>query len=102
MDESYYTPRFEDQSAHILPPLAPYHAGPAGFKYNPGTALSEQWKEHFFVMSFRGSRANSPLYAFTLEEDGARSEERRVWQERERQRATEVRREKGRSQRWVR
>ncbi len=71
MDESYYTPRFEDQSAHILPPLAPYHAGPAGFKYNPGTALSEQWKEHFFVMSFRGSRANSPLYAFTLEEDGA-------------------------------
>lgn len=71
MDEEYYTPRFEDQSAHILPPLAPYHAGPAGFKYNPGTALSEQWKDHFFVMSFRGSRANSPLYAFTLEEEGA-------------------------------
>lgn len=71
MDEEYYTPRFEDQSAHILPPLAPYHAGPAGFKYNPGTALSEQWRDHFFVMSFRGSRANSPLYAFTLEEDGA-------------------------------
>lgn len=71
MDEEYYKPRFDEQSAHILPPLAPYHAGPAGLKYNPGTALDEKWKEHFFVMSFRGSRANSPLYAFTLEEDGA-------------------------------
>jgi quinoprotein glucose dehydrogenase len=71
MDENYYTPRFEDQSAHILPPLSRYHAGPAGFAYNPGTALSEEWEDHFFVMSFRGSSANSPIYAFTLEESGA-------------------------------
>ena len=71
MDEDLYTPRFEDQSAHILPPLSRYHAGPAGFAYNPGTALSEEWEDHFFVMSFRGSTANSPIYAFTLEESGA-------------------------------
>ncbi|MDZ7717681.1 MAG: HEAT repeat domain-containing protein [Balneolaceae bacterium] len=71
MDEEYFQPRFENQSAHILPPIAPYHAGPAGFAYNPGTALSEEWKEHFFVMSFRGSIANSPIYGFTLEESGA-------------------------------
>lgn len=71
MDEGYYQPRFENQSAYILPPLAAYHAGPAGFAYNPGTALSEEWKEHFFVMSFRGSVANSPIYGFTLEKSGA-------------------------------
>lgn len=71
MDEDYFRPRFEGQSAHILPPLARYHAGPAGFAYNPGTALSEEWFDHFFVMSFRGSAPNSPIYAFTLEEDGA-------------------------------
>lgn len=71
MDEEYFKPRFEDQAAHILPPIANYHAGPAGFAYNPGTALSDEWKEHFFVMSFRGSISNSPIYGFTLEEKGA-------------------------------
>lgn len=71
MDEEYFQPRFENQSAHILPPIAGYHAGPAGFAYNPGTALSDEWKEHFFVMSFRGSITNSPIYGFTLEESGA-------------------------------
>lgn len=71
MDEEYFQPRFEDQSAHILPPIAGYHAGPAGFAYNPGTALSEEWKDYFFVMSFRGSTSNSPIYGFTLEEKGA-------------------------------
>ena len=71
MDERFYSPRFEGQAAYILPPLDRYHAGPTGFRYNPGTALSEEWKDHFFIVSFRGSEANSPLYAFTLEEDGA-------------------------------
>ena len=71
MDEEYFTPRFGDQAAHILPPIAPYHAGPAGMAYNPGTALSEEWNDHFFVMSFRGSPANSTINAFTLEESGA-------------------------------
>ncbi|MCG2587267.1 HEAT repeat domain-containing protein [Rhodohalobacter sulfatireducens] len=71
MDEEYFQPRFENQSAHILPPISGYHAGPAGFAYNPGTALSQEWQEHFFVMSFRGSVPNSPIYAFTLEQDGA-------------------------------
>jgi len=71
MDEEYYKPRFEEQSAHILPPLANYVAGPAGMVYNPGTALNDRWKEHFFVMSFRGSVTNSPLYAFTLKPSGA-------------------------------
>ncbi|MEX2601612.1 MAG: HEAT repeat domain-containing protein [Balneolaceae bacterium] len=71
MDEEYYVPRYEGQAAHILPPLANYHAGPTGMTYNPGTALSEEWNDHFFIISFRGNASNSPLYAFTLEESGA-------------------------------
>lgn len=71
MDEDYFKPRFEDQAAHILPPIAPYHAGPTGMTYNPGTALSERWNNHFFVVEFVGSAARSGINAFTLEPKGA-------------------------------
>lgn len=71
MDESYFKPRFEDQAAHILPPVAPYHAGPTGMVYNPGTALNEKWQDHFFVVEFVGSAARSGINAFTLEPKGA-------------------------------
>ena len=57
MDEEMFKPRFEGQAAHIMPPIAPYHAGPSGMVYNPGTALSEEWRNHFFVSSFPGAAA---------------------------------------------
>lgn len=71
MDESYYKPRFEGQSALILPPIAPYHAGPAGMVYHPGTALNDDWKDHFFIVEFVGSAPRSGINAFTLEPQGA-------------------------------
>lgn len=71
MDEEYFRPRFEDQAAHLLPPLARYHDGPAGMAYNPGTALDERWKDYFFVAGFVGSPSNSGIHAFTLKEKGA-------------------------------
>src|SRR5690554_5768196 len=71
MDERYYTPHFDDQAAHLLPPIAPHHSGPTGMVYNPGTALSEEWDEHFFVVTFVGSAARSGINAFTLEPKGA-------------------------------
>lgn len=71
MDEDYYKPRFDDQAAHLLPPIAPHHSGPAGMIYNPGTALSQEWDEHFFVVTFVGSAARSGINAFTLEPKGA-------------------------------
>ena len=71
MDEEMFRPRHYEQTAHILPPIAPWHAGPSGMAYNPGTALSERWRRHFFVSSFPGSAANARIYGFTLEEDGA-------------------------------
>lgn len=71
MDEDYYKPRFEGQAAHVLPPIAPYHAGPAGMTYNPGTALSEKWLDHFFVVEFVGSPSTAGVNAFTLKPEGA-------------------------------
>lgn len=71
MDEDYYKPRFKDQAAHILPPVAPYHAGPTGMTYNPGTAFNDQWKDHFFVVEFVGTAARAGINAFTLKPKGA-------------------------------
>ena len=54
-----------------LPPIANWHAGPSGMAYNPGTALSDAWKKHFFVTSFVGSASTARVYAFKLDEKGA-------------------------------
>ncbi|MFH5886109.1 HEAT repeat domain-containing protein [Halalkalibaculum sp. DA3122] len=71
MDEEYFKPRWDGQAAHLLPPVAAYHSGPAGMAYNPGTALSEQWDDHFFISEFTGSPARSAIHGFTLEPSGA-------------------------------
>ncbi|MEX2601241.1 MAG: HEAT repeat domain-containing protein [Balneolaceae bacterium] len=71
MEESYFRPRFDGQAAHLLPPLSRFHNGPTGMAYNPGTALSEEWKDHFFIAEFVGSASGSGIHAFTLRESGA-------------------------------
>jgi quinoprotein glucose dehydrogenase len=71
MDEGLFKPRHAGQSAAIVPPIANWHAGPSGMVYNPGTALSDEWKRHFFVTSFQGSPSGARIYGFTLKEDGA-------------------------------
>jgi len=71
MDEEYYKPQFKGQAAHVLPPVAPYHSGPAGMTYNPGTAFNDQWKDHFFVVEFVGSATRAGVNAFTLKPKGA-------------------------------
>ena len=71
MNESMFKPRFAGQAAHIIPPVAAYHSGPSGMVYNPGTALSDEWKNYFFVSSFPGAAAGARIYGFKLKEDGA-------------------------------
>ena len=71
MDESMFKPRFAGQAAHIVPPVAAYHSGPSGMVYNPGTALTDEWKNYFFVSSFPGAAAGARIYGFKLKEDGA-------------------------------
>ena len=71
MNENMFKPRFAGQAAHIVPPVAAYHSGPSGMVYNPGTALSDEWKNYFFVSSFPGAAAGARIYGFKLKEDGA-------------------------------
>ena len=67
MAERIAFPDGEDRPASILPPLALYHDGPSGFAYNPGTALNDFYRGHFFLTQFPAGRIN----AFKLEPDGA-------------------------------
>ncbi|NND31108.1 MAG: c-type cytochrome [Saprospiraceae bacterium] len=71
MDERLNVPRWEGQAAYITPCIRNYVNGPTGMLYNPGTALSPEWKDHFFVVEFIGSPANSGIHAFTLKPKGA-------------------------------
>jgi len=71
MDENMHVPHTDEQAAYFLPPITNYVNGPTGMVYNPGTALDDQWSEHFFVAEFRGTPVNSPLHAFTLRPNGA-------------------------------
>lgn len=71
MDENMFKPRFAGQAAYITPTIANYVSGPAGMLYNPGTALSPKYKNHFFVGEFTGSAARSGIHAFTLKPQGA-------------------------------
>ncbi|BCS34853.2 glucose dehydrogenase [Luteitalea sp. TBR-22] len=71
MREGLFKPRHDGQATHILPPIENWYAGPSGMAYNPGTALSDAWKNHFFVSSFQGAAPGGRVYGFTLAPDGA-------------------------------
>ncbi|MEM9835381.1 MAG: HEAT repeat domain-containing protein [Bacteroidota bacterium] len=71
MNEKMHLPRNDEQAAYFLPPIQNFVNGPTGLVYNPGTALSPEWYDQFFVAEFRGSPSNSPIHAFSMQPDGA-------------------------------
>ena len=71
MDEKLWMPHFEGQAAYITPCIENFVNGPAGFVYNPGTALSPKYKNTFFVVEFVGNPAQSGIYSFKLKPKGA-------------------------------
>ncbi|WP_026952689.1 HEAT repeat domain-containing protein [Algoriphagus mannitolivorans] len=71
MDEKLFLPRFEGQAAYITPCIQNYVSGPTGMVFNPGAGLGERWRDHFFLVEFVGSPANSGLHAFQLQPKGA-------------------------------
>ena len=56
----------EGQPAYLTPSLANFSTGPIGFEYNPGTALSEKYRGHFFL-----AESNKQMQAFRVEPAGA-------------------------------
>ena len=65
-DEKLWQLPGKDHPAYIVPAIDHYMDGPAGFKFNPGTALSREWRDFFFVTNApRGHQ-----YAFRVQPDG--------------------------------
>jgi quinoprotein glucose dehydrogenase len=50
-DEGMHVPSHESQPRWFTPPLGLYENGPAGFKFNPGTALGPDYENYFFLTS---------------------------------------------------
>jgi quinoprotein glucose dehydrogenase len=69
--EKLWYPAFEHQAANIVPPIANIASGPSGVAYFPGTGLSEKYKEHFFLVDFRGGATDSGVHMFKLKPKGA-------------------------------
>ncbi len=65
-DELMHVPWHEGQARWFTPPLSNYENGPAGFKMNPGTALSPAYSDYFFLTSApRGEQ-----WAFQIKSSG--------------------------------
>ncbi len=67
MREGIWRPPFEGQPAYFLPPILSYSDGPAGFKYDTGTSLSDQQRGVFLLNEFPSGK----MRAFRAEQDGA-------------------------------
>ena len=67
MREGYWKPQFAGQAACLLPPLLSYSDGPAGFRHDPGTALSDQQRGMFLLNEFPSGK----MKGFRVERDGA-------------------------------
>ncbi len=67
MAEKLWQPWHEGQPSYIVPPISHSIDGPAGFAFNPGTALSPQYKDFFFLTGAPGGHQ----IAFKVEPDRA-------------------------------
>ncbi len=66
-DEGIWKTWFAEQPAYIVPPISHYQDGPAGFAFNPGTALNAAYRDYFFLTG----APNGFQYAFRTEPHGA-------------------------------
>ncbi len=67
MAENMWHVEGPNQPAYLTPTTANYTDGPAGFAFNPGTALNERYRHAFFVTEF----PKGNLRAFNVQPKGA-------------------------------
>ena len=71
-EERLWYPSFAGQAAYIVPPIANLADGPSGLTYDTGlNLLPAQYKNHFFLVDFRGSSGSSGIRSFAVEPVGA-------------------------------
>jgi quinoprotein glucose dehydrogenase len=60
------------RAAYLVPPIANIADGPSGLAYDPGaTLLGDRYKDHFFLVDFRGSSGQSGIRSFAVKPKGA-------------------------------
>jgi quinoprotein glucose dehydrogenase len=69
--EKLWHPQWEGQAAYLVPPIANIGNGPSGLTYHPGTGFSDALKDHFFLVDFKGSPANSGIHTIKMKPNGA-------------------------------
>src|SRR5690606_10592345 len=69
--EKLWHPHHEGQAAYIVPPLANLSDGPSGLAYYPGTGLSDQYRDTFFLCDFRGTPGQSGVRTIGMKPAGA-------------------------------
>ncbi|QVL30631.1 HEAT repeat domain-containing protein [Telmatocola sphagniphila] len=69
--EKLWHTRHAGQAAYIVPPVCYYADGPSGFVHYPGLGLSDRYKDHFFLVDFRGSSGASGIWSFSTKSKGA-------------------------------
>jgi quinoprotein glucose dehydrogenase len=71
MDEQMWAPLNDAQPAYILPPVANLTSGPSGLTYHPGAGFMEEEAGRFLICDYRGGAANSGIWSFKVEPEGA-------------------------------
>jgi quinoprotein glucose dehydrogenase len=71
MEERMWAPLNDEQPSYILPPVANLTSGPSGLTYHPGAGFMEEEAGRFLICDYRGGAANSGIWSFKVEPDGA-------------------------------
>ena len=67
-----WEPRRAAQAAYLVPPVANISDGPSGLAYDPGVSqLPDRYKDHFFLVDFRGASGQSGIRSFAVKPRGA-------------------------------
>lgn len=69
--EKMWAPPHRGQPAYIVPPIQNITNGPSGLTYHPGTGHLAKFKNHFFLVDFRGQPSSSGVHGFRLAPKGA-------------------------------
>ena len=69
--EKIWHPYHEETPAFIVPPVANLSDGPSGLAFYPGTGLSDDFEDCFFLCDFRGQSENSGIRTISLANKGA-------------------------------
>ena len=70
-DERMWEPAWEGQPAHLVPPIMNLGDGPSGLAYDPGSGMPARFRQHFYLVDFRGTPGNSGIRSFALQPRGA-------------------------------